>query len=300
MSQQQRHAVVVGSGFGGLAAAIRLRTSGYAVTLLEAREQLGGRASVIEADGFSFDMGPTVITAPYLIEELFQLAGRDSRDYVEFMPVDPYYRIDFNDGSSFDYVGDQERLLAHIRSFNPADVDNYLRMVKKMEEIFDVGYSQLADVPFDKLSDMLKVVPSLLRLGSYRSVYSMVSRYIKDERLRQVFSFQPLLVGGNPFKVTSIYCLIHWLERKWGVHFARGGTAALVHALARLARDIGVCVRQKSPVKRIEVDVRGRLRGVVLEEGEKVLCDIVVANADPSFVYLNMVDPKHRKTHTDR
>lgn len=292
--------VVIGSGFGGLAAAVRVRAMGYRTILLEAREKLGGRASVIEDGGFSFDMGPTVITAPYLIDELFALAGRDRRDYVDLLPVDPFYRIDFHDGSRFDYVGDEERLLANIREMSPRDVDNYLKLARKMREIFDIGYTELADVPFDKLSDMLRVVPDLVRLGSYRSVYSMVAQYIEDERLRQVFTFQPLLVGGNPFKVTSIYCLIHWLERKWGVHFARGGTAALVRALAQLLEDMGVEIRTGAPVGEIEVASSGEVAAVRLEDGERIACRMVVANADPSYVYTRMIDPKHRRTNTDR
>lgn len=272
---------------------------GYPTTLLEARDQLGGRASVIQDGGFSFDMGPTVITAPYLIEELFALAGRDWRDYYEIEPVDPFYRIDFHDGSSFDYVGDEERLINNIREFNPRDVDNYQRMLAKMKEIFDIGYVQLADVPFDRLTDMLKVVPDLVRLGSFRSVYSMVASFIEDERLRQVFTFQPLLVGGNPFRVTSIYGLIHYLERKWGVHFIKGGTTALVGALHRLLEDIGVEVRTSAPVDEIEVDGQGRTSAVRLAGGERIPCSLVVSNADPRFVYSQMIDKKHRKKHTD-
>lgn len=291
--------IVVGSGFAGLASAVRLRALGYPVTLLEARDQPGGRAGVFKRDGYSFDAGPTVITAPYLLDELFTLAGRDRRDYFEMMPVDPYYRIEFDDGSRFDYVGDEERLLANIRELNPRDVDNYQRMVAHMKQIFDVGYTQLADVPFDRFTDMMKVVPDMIRLGNHRSVYGMVAKYMEDERLRQVFTFQPLLIGGNPFRATSIYTLIHWLERKWGVHFAKGGTTSVVHGLVRLLEDIGVEVRMNAPVAEIEVD-NGVAKAVRLEDGERLPCQMVVANADPSFVYSRMLDPKHRKKHTDR
>lgn len=291
--------VVIGSGFGGLAAAIRMRAMGHRVIVLEARDQPGGRAGVWRQDGFVFDAGPTVITAPYLLEELFALVGRQMRDYVELMPVDPFYRIDFHDGSKFDYVGDEERLISNIRSFNVRDVDNYQRMVGHMRQIFDVGYTQLADVPFDKFTDMLKVVPELLKLESYRSVYSLVSKYIEDERLRQVFTFQPLLVGGNPFRVTSIYTLIHWLERTWGVHFARGGTGAIVQALVKLLDEIGVEVRLNAPVTEIEVGTRGA-EAVRLADGERIPCRFVVANAEPSFVYTKMIAPEHRRKHTDR
>ncbi|MGF1509861.1 MAG: phytoene desaturase [Myxococcota bacterium] len=295
----QSSAVVIGSGFGGLAAAIRLRGMGHPVTLLEARDQPGGRAGVFKDDGFIFDAGPTVITAPYLIDELFEAVGRSRSDYVDLLPVDPFYRIDFHDGSKFDYVGDEDRLMEGIRSFNPKDVDNYQRLVKEIRKIFDIGYLQLSDVPFDRLVDMLKVIPDLLRLGSYRSVYSFVARYIEDERLRQVLTFQPLLVGGNPFKVTSIYTLIHWLERTWGVHFARGGTTALVQALVKVFQDAGGEVRYNAPVENIEVE-NGEAKAVRLASGERIPCRFVVSNADPSFVYTRLIDPEHRRKHTDR
>mgnify|MGYP006288606345 CR=1 FL=1 len=291
-------AIVIGSGFGGLAAAARLRAMGHDVLVLEARNQPGGRAGVFKHDGFTFDAGPTVITAPYLIEELFQILGRDRKDYVDLLPVDPFYRIDFHDGSSFDYVGEEDRLLDQIRAFNPRDVDNYQRLVAHIRQIFDIGYLELSDVPFDRMWDMLKVVPDLVRLGSYRSVYSLVAKYIEDERLRQVFTFQPLLVGGNPFRVTSIYTLIHWLERKWGVYFAKGGTTALVHGLVKLLEDSGVEVRYEAPVAELEIR-DGKVEAVRLESGERISCSFVVSNADPSFVYSKLVAPAHRRKHTD-
>lgn len=292
-------AVVIGSGFGGLAAAVRLRVRGYDVTVLEALGQPGGRARVFRQDGFTFDAGPTVITAPYLLEELFALAGRDMREYFELMPVDPFYRILFHDGSTFDYVGEDERLYAEIAKFEPRDVDGYRRLVEHSKRIFDVGYVQLADRPFTQLRDMLRVVPAMVRLGSHRSVYDVVSSYIRDERLRQAFSFEPLLVGGDPFRTTSIYLLIHWLERKWGVHFARGGTTAIVHALVRLLRELDVEVRTSAPVSRIVVE-RGRATGVELESGERIAADVVVSNADPSWVYDRMIEPQHRRRHNAR
>jgi phytoene desaturase len=269
------------------------------VTVLEANEQPGGRASVWKRDGFTFDAGPTVITAPYLLDELFSLVGRDRRDYFSLVPVDPFYRVEFDDGSTFDYVGDDERLLENIRRFNPADVENYQRMVAKAKEIFDIGYLQLADKPFDRLSEMLRVVPDMLRLSSYRSVYGLVASFIEDERLRQVFTFQPLLVGGNPFQTSSIYMLIHWLERKWGVHYAIGGTTAIVQALTRLLGEIGAEVRMNSPVAEIEVGAGGKVSGVRLESGERIAADLVVSNADPSVVYTKMIAPQHRRKYTD-
>lgn len=290
--------VVIGSGFGGLAAAIRLRAAGHHVLVLEANEQAGGRASVFHQDGFAFDAGPTVITAPYLFDELFQLVGRNPRDYYELMPVDPFYRVVFPDGSRFDYVAEEDRILAQIQEMSPKDVDGYRRLAKKAEEIFKVGYDQLVDAPFDRLSDMLRVVPDMIRLGSWKSVYAMVSSYIQDERLRQVFTFQPLLIGGNPYETTSIYLLIHWLERKWGVWFPRGGTGALVNAMVRLLNELGVEVRCNAPVAEIEVE-NGAATAVRLEDGTRIECASVVSNADPSFVYSKMIDKRHRSSHTD-
>jgi phytoene desaturase len=285
-----RHIVVIGAGFGGLAAAARVRARGERVTLFEARHQPGGRAGVFERGGHVFDAGPTVITAPHLFDELFSLFGRDRRDYFELIPVDPYYRVSFPGGESFDYTGDQERLYAQIRAFNPADVDGYRALAAHARRIFEIGYEELVDQPFDRLSTMLRVLPDMVRLQNFRSVYGLVAQYIEDERLRRVFTFQPLLIGGNPFRVTSIYLLIHWLERKWGVHFARGGTGAIVGALERLLGEEGVDIHYEEPVVDIEV-ADGAVRGVRTGRGRRVRCDAVVSNADPSYVYANMIEP---------
>lgn len=287
-------AIVIGAGFGGLAAAVRLRAAGYTVTILEANEQPGGRASVFEVDGFTFDAGPTVITAPYLLDELFSLVGRDARDYYQLVEVDPFYRIDYADGSVFDYVGDEERLVEQIRAFNPRDVEGYQRLARHAERIFDIGYSQLADSPFDTLSDMLRVVPDMVKLENYRTVYGLVSKYIEDPRLRQAFSFQPLLIGGNPMTASSIYLLIHWLERKWGVHYALGGTGSIVAGLWRLLGELGVERHLDCAVDRIE-QRDGAVSHVVTADGRRFDADIVVSNADPKVVYERMVpDYRHR------
>ena len=300
MKETDKSAIVIGSGIGGLAAAIRLRAMGHRVTVLEAANQAGGRARVFHRDAFRFDAGPTVITAPYLFDELFSLVGRDRRDYFELVPVDPFYRVAFPGGESFDYVGDEERLLAQIAAFEPRDVDGYRRMAAHAKRIFDVGYLRLADAPFSRLSDMLRIAPDLVRLGAYRSVHGLVSRYIRDERLRQVFTFQPLLIGGNPFRAPAIYLLIHWLERAWGVHFAKGGTGAIVASLVRLCEELGVEVRLDSPVERIDVK-DGRAVGVVVgPHGETIASDTIVSNGDPSMVYSRLVAPEHRRKHTDR
>jgi phytoene desaturase len=290
--KRESPAVVIGSGFGGLAAAVRLRARGHRVVVLEGMDQPGGRAAVFRRGGFTFDAGPTVITAPYLLHELFSLVGRDSRDYFELVPVDPFYRVELADGSTFDYVGDEERLLAQIEALSPGDVDGYRRLAALSERIFDVGYTRLSDVPFGRMGDMLRIIPEMMRLGNWRSVYGQVSQYIKDERLRQVFSFQPLLVGGNPFRVTSIYLLIHWLERKWGVWFARGGTTAIVHGLTKLLDDVGVEVRYSTPAERIEVE-HGRATAVHAG-GRRISASMVVANADPGHVYGTLIPEEAR------
>ena len=291
-------AAVIGAGLGGLAAAVRLRARGYDVTVHEALDQAGGRARVFRRDGFTFDAGPTVITAPYLLDELFALVGRDARDYFELVPVDPFYRILFHDGGSFDFVGDEDRLIAQIAAISPRDVDGYRTLARKARAIFDVGYTKLADQPFDRFSTMLGTVPSMIKLESYRSVYGLVARHIRDERLRQVFTFEPLLVGGNPFRTSSIYLLIHWLERRWGVYFARGGTGAIVQALMTLLAELGVEVKLNAPVERIGVS-RGAVTSIESSDGTHSAADVVVANADPSFVYRHLIDERHRSRHTD-
>jgi phytoene desaturase len=292
--------VVIGSGFGGLAAAIRLRAQGHDVTVLEQRDQPGGRAYVYRQDGFTFDAGPTILTAPWLIDELFAAAGRRTADYVSLVPIDPFYRIRFEDGSVFTYNGDPESLRREVRRFAPGDEAGYERFTTASHAVFETGMA-LIDKPFGRLGDMLSVLPDLVRLRADRSVAALANRHLKDERLRQVFSFHPLLVGGNPFDTTSIYALIHHLEREWGVWFAKGGTGALVAALVRLFEEIGGTIRLSTAASEIVVDDRTRLAtGVRLADGSVLPADAVVSNADVAFTYRRLVAARHRRVNTDR
>jgi len=295
----KRKIAVIGSGFGGLGAAVRLATRGYDVELIEARDQLGGRAYTYRQDGFTFDGGPTVITAPFLIDELFAGAGRQTADYVRIVPVDPFYRIEFADGSSFEYNADEEATVRKIAAMAPADVDGYRQMIRKAKDIFAKGFLELSDRPFLKFTDMLRVAPDLIRLKNYKTVYQFAAEHVKDDRLRRVFSFHPLLVGGNPFQTTSIYALIHHLEREWGVHYAMGGTGAVISALGQLLQELGGKIRLSSPVAKIETEGR-QAKAIQLETGERIACDAVVSNADVANTYRLMVDPAARTKNTNR
>ena len=293
------HAVVIGSGFGGLAAAVRLGARGYRVSVLEQLDAPGGRAYVYRQDGFTFDAGPTIVTAPFLLEELWALCGRRLADDVELRPVSPFYRIRFHDGETFDYTGDADAMRAEVGRFSPSDVAGYERFMAASAEIYRVGFEQLGDVPFDSWTDMAKLAPQLLRLGSLRSVHGLVGRYVKDERLRTVLSFHPLLVGGNPFAASSIYSLICFLERRWGVHFAMGGTGALVAGLVRLIEGQGGRVRCGVKVAEISV-ADGVATGVRLEGGESLRADVVISNACAAHTYGTLLAPVHRRRWTDK
>ncbi|WP_020404432.1 phytoene desaturase [Gracilimonas tropica] len=291
--------IVIGSGFGGLGAASRLLSAGHDVTILEKRDKLGGRAYVYEMNGFKFDGGPTVITAPFMFDDIFEAAGKKREDYVEFVPCDPFYRIFDAEGKHFDYNNDQEFVLDEIRKRNPKDADGYQKFFNTTKAIFQKGFVELADQPFLKFSDMLKVAPDLIKLQSYKSVYKYVSQFIEDDFLRRCFSFHPLLVGGNPFDTTSIYAMIHYLEREWGVHYAMGGTGAIVNALEKLIREQGGTIYTETEVDEILVN-GGKATGVRLQNGETLEADEVVSNADVAFTYKNLINPKHRKKYTDK
>jgi phytoene desaturase len=290
--------VVIGSGFGGLAAAVRLGARGWRVTVLDKLDAPGGRAYVWRQDGFTFDAGPTVITAPFLLEELWQLAGKRLADDVTLRPVAPFYRVRFDDGESFDYCGDAAIMRAAVGRLSPGDVEGYERFLKASESIYRVGFEQLGHVPFDRWTDMLKVLPQLIKLEGYRTVWQLACKHVRDPRLRVVLTFQSLLVGGNPFATTSVYCLIAFLERNFGVHFAMGGTGALVKGLVGLIEGQGNSVRCGAGVAEILVK-DGAACGVRLESGERISADAVVSNADSATTYRKLIAPEHRKRWTD-
>ncbi len=293
--------IVIGSGFGGLGAAARLAAAGHEVTVLEKRDGLGGRAYTYKRNGFTFDGGPTIITAPWLFDEIWAKAGRRREDYVTFVKCDPFYRIFDHHGVPFDYNDDERFIVSEIEKRNPADVAGYRAFVARTKEIFDKGFVELADKPFLTVWDMLKVAPDLIRLQSYKSVYRYVSDHIQDDFLRQVFSFHPLLVGGNPFDTTSIYAMIHYLERRWGVWYALGGTGALVEAFGRLIGELGGRIELNAEVAEILVDPGARrVRGVRLVDGRVIEADVVVSNADVAFTYRNLIAPEHRRKYSDR
>lgn len=291
--------IVIGSGFGGLAAAIRLRAQGHEVTLFEKLDKPGGRAYVFEKNGFKFDGGPTVITAPWMFDDLWELAGKRRQDYVEFVQLDPFYRIFDETGRSLDYNSDLDFTMRQIERINPADMQGYERFIGTTKEIFDTGMA-LIDSPFLHVSDMLKAAPDLIRLQSYRSVYGYVGKFIKDEFLRRCFSFHPLLLGGNPLSAPSLYVLIHYLEREWGIHYAMGGTGAVVEGLAQLFDEMGGALHLNTEVQEILVnDHDRRVTGVRLADGTVHNADIVVSNADVAWTYLNLIPARYRRKNSD-
>ena len=341
--EKQPKAVVIGAGFGGIAAALRLRARGYHVTLIDKQDKLGGRAyqyeRKTELGTFIHDAGPTVITAKFLFDELFELFGKKREDYVEFRDIYPWYRIVFagevtkprltatpasrSDATGekstnagvpakqealpfFDYGGTLEQFEAQIAKFEPRDVEGFRKYLKHSKKIFDVGFTELGDQPFHSFLTMLKCAPSLLRLQNYKTVYGMAKKYIRNEQLRRVFSFQPLLVGGNPFNTTSIYSLIFYLEREWGVQFAMGGTGAIVRGLEKLMREEGIEIRLGEEVETLGTTPNANINApydavtrVSLRGGDSIDLTsdphaVVVCNADAPFVYKHLLDPQLR------
>ncbi len=291
-------AAVIGSGFGGLALAIRLQSAGVATTIIEARDKPGGRAYYWNKDGHVFDAGPTVITDPDCLRELWALSGSDMAADVELVPVTPFYRLSWPDGTIFDYDNDDEKLARQIAALDPADVDGYARFLEYSAGVFEEGYVKLGAVPFLDFKSMLKAAPSLARYQAWRSVYSVVSGFVRNEKLRQALSFHTLLVGGNPLTTSAIYALIHKLERDGGVWFALGGTNRLIAGMVRHFERLGGTIRLSDPVKRIETQGQ-RATSVTTASGWSGRFDAIASNADIVRTY-DMLDHKRGRQTAKR
>ena len=283
------NSIVIGSGFGGIAAALRLKAKGHKVTLIEKHPDLGGRARVFKRNGFTFDGGPTVITAPYLINELFELFQKDPKDYIKLSPLKVWYQFIFEDKSKFNYSGNENEMKTQIQELNKEDVKGYKKLVSFTKKIFDKGFTELADVPFDKPFVMIQQLPALLKLKSYKSIYSLVSSYIKNEKLRRMLSMHPLLVGGNPFTTTSIYGLILYLEKKWGIHYSMGGTGNIIKGFEKLMNEVGIKIIKGNEVTKI-ISYNNKITGVQIDNNNIIDVDNVICNADPPAVYEKLLD----------
>lgn len=293
------HAVIIGSGFGGLASAVRLAAKGWRVTVLEKLDAPGGRAYVHHQAGHVFDAGPTIITVPFLFDELWALAGKRREDDVELRSLDPFYRIRFDDGDHFNYSGDPEKQRAEVRRISPSDAAGYERFMAEADHCYKLGFEALGAKAFDTVGDLIKASPAIFRMRGWRSLHAMVASHLKHPKLRIAMSLQSLLIGGNPFSVTCIYSLINALERQWGVHWAVGGTGKLVQGLVNLLQGQGGTLRCNAEVRRIDIE-NGKARGVTLASGEHIAADIVISNGDTAWTYRHLVAPEHRRHWTDR
>ena len=289
-----KKAIVVGSGFGGIASSLRLKALGYDVTLLEKLEQLGGRARVFKKKGYTFDAGPTVITAPFLFDELFNLFGKKRENYVKFKRLDPMYNFYFNQNKkSFNYFDKVEDSLKEIAKFDPKDVEGYKNLLKMSERIYKVGFDKLSFTPFHNFFFMIRQIPSLIKLKSYLTVFQLVSKYIKNEQIKQALSIQPLLLGGNPLETTSIYNLIHYLERKWGVHYAMGGTGAIIRAFEKLMNEEKIKINKNTDVKEI-IFKNNKAIGVKAQNGRELFGEKIILNCDPAYAYKHIIKKKKK------
>ncbi len=282
--RQRPVAVVIGSGFGGLAAAIRLSVKGYDVKVFEKLDAPGGRAYVHHQDGFTFDAGPTIITAPFLLEELWALCGKSFAGDVKLVAMDPFYRVRFSDGTWFDYNGDPEHMRAEVARFEPDDLPGYERFLEEAERCKTLGFEGMGDMAFDKVSDLMAAIPDFLRMGAWRSLYSLVAKHMRNDKLRIVMSFHPLLIGGKPLCRDLCLCAHQFAGAHLGVHSAMGGTGAIVKGLVGLLQERGVPLRCNAPVTQIRIE-NGRACGVELQSGEFVPADIVVSNGDTAWTY---------------
>ena len=284
-----KHALVIGGGFGGIAVALRLKAKNYQVTLVDRSPMLGGRGQVFIKNGYKHDAGPTVITAPFLFEELFALFNEKLEDHIELVPLTPWYRFYFADKTTFDYGGSLNETLAEIAKISPKDVSGYAKLLNHSQKIFNIAFVQLSSASFNSFFLMLTLIPKLIALKSYQTVWGMVCSYLSHEKLRQAFSIQPLLVGGNPFSTTSIYGLIHYLERAYGVFFAMGGTGAIVGALSDLMKRNNITILLNTTVTKVVVE-KGIAKKVLLSDGSSQRVDLIVSNADPTYLYTQMID----------
>ncbi|WP_208998269.1 phytoene desaturase [Roseibium aquae] len=291
------HAIVIGSGFGGLAAAVRLGARGYRVTILERLDQPGGRARRFRQDGFTFDAGPTIITAPFILEELWTLCGRVMADDIALVPLDPFYTIRYDNGDVFRPSADTQRMRQEIGRLNPSDVEGYERYLQESERCFEAGFINLIDTPVDTVPRMMAVMPSLVRRRADRSVFKLASKYVADRRLRLALSFHPLFIGGNPLRTTGMMSLISYLEKEYGVHYAMGGTHALVEGLAKLIQSQGNSILTGADVDEITFEGNAAT-GVRLADGMTIPSDIVVSNADPGWTYTRLLRKRPAKRWT--
>ena len=289
--KSKKKVIVIGGGIGGIAAAVRANALGYKTTLIERLETLGGRAQVFKKNGYTHDAGPTVLTAPFLFDELFDLLKSKREEQVEFKTLDPWYSYYFHTGENFNYRSSISETLEEIGNFNVADKDNYLRLLATSEKIFNIGFTQLSAKPFNKLITMLSQTPNILKLGGYKTVSQLVNSHLEHPLLRRAFSIHPLLVGGNPFSTTAIYSLIHFLERKWGVHFCMGGTGKLIDSLHKLMVQNGIDVLLGTDITRLETENK-RVKYAQTSTGEKHEADFFISNADPPTLFNEILLPK--------
>ena len=289
-------AVVIGAGLGGLAAAMRLGAKGYRVEVIDRLDMPGGRGSCLHRDGHRFDLGPTIVTVPQVFEELWAACGRDFHDDVDLRPMDPFYEIRFPDGSNFKANGSTEHMRSEVARLSPGDLKGYDKFLKDSEARYSFGFEDLGRRSMHKLLDLIKVLPTFAMMRADRSVYAHAAKRVKDERLRMALSFHPLFIGGDPFRVTSMYILVSHLEKEFGVHYAMGGVAAIAKAMAGVVQGQGGALTYGQEVS--EVMVRdGRAAGVKLASGRMIPADVVVSNADAGHTYSHLVkQPKKRWT----
>ncbi len=299
MELRGKKVVIIGSGFGGLALGIRLQARGAEVIILEKQDSPGGHAQQLKADGFTFDMGPSLITAPDVINKVFEAGGKKLSDYLTLIPLDPYYRIYFHDGSFIDYTGDSEKMKDQLATFHPKDAAHYDAFMKSSRIMEEAVIKQgLGTKPFMTLKSMFSFAPKAIRLGVFLPAYTFVKRYFKDPRSRFVFSFHPLFIGGNPFRAPAVYQMIPWLEKEGGIHYTPGGMYSLIKAMAALFEELGGIIHTSEPAVKVETR-NHRVTGVKTAKGVYP-ADIAVSNADFYHTYHDLVDPKDRKKWRDK